>query len=215
MKNFFKRFTFLELGIIFLLAAAIPVAAGVRIDGGLVEKFKRITAKTATITTLNYGTLNPAIDLSSRVPTSTTVNGHALSANVTVIVADLAAGALADGMTATNQTAGDNTNKLATDAFVQSATRLGSWVDKSSNYTAQQAPTDGFVVAYSYKTAAIAELTIFTDGNANPTTERFHNSCPIGEYVGAMCPVRKNDYWKLAASGSATNVTVFWIPSGN
>lgn len=52
------------------------------------------------------------------VPTTRQVNGHALSADVTVTPADLAAGALANGMTATTQAAGDATAKVATDAFV-------------------------------------------------------------------------------------------------
>jgi hypothetical protein len=85
------------------------------------------------------------------VPTSATVNGHALSANVTVSASDLTTGtlphaqlptllsgdipnnaantsgtaaglsgtpALPNGATATTQTVGDNTTKLATDAFV-------------------------------------------------------------------------------------------------
>jgi len=55
----------------------------------------------------------------SRVPTSTTVNGHALTGNVTVAPADLAAGAFATGMTAANQTVGDNSGKLANTKYVR------------------------------------------------------------------------------------------------
>ncbi len=54
------------------------------------------------------------------VPTSTTINGNALSTNVTLTFPQIAAGALANGTTATTQTNTDNTTKLATDAFVQS-----------------------------------------------------------------------------------------------
>jgi hypothetical protein len=51
-------------------------------------------------------------------PNSTTVNGHALTGNVTVSASDLAAGALANGMTATTQTVGDNSTKVATTGYV-------------------------------------------------------------------------------------------------
>ncbi len=62
---------------------------------------------------------NLSSDLGNKVSTSTTVNGHALSGNVTVAPADLAAGALANGMTATTQSPGDNSAKLATTQYVQ------------------------------------------------------------------------------------------------
>jgi hypothetical protein len=60
-------------------------------------------------------------DLAAKVASATTVNGHPLSGNVTVAVSDLAAGALANGMTATTQTAGDNSTKVATTGFVAAA----------------------------------------------------------------------------------------------
>jgi hypothetical protein len=50
-------------------------------------------------------------------PSTTTVNGHALTGNVTVSASDLGAGALSNGMSATTQTAGDSSTKLATTAF--------------------------------------------------------------------------------------------------
>ncbi|MGB8013575.1 MAG: hypothetical protein WCF68_18330 [Terriglobales bacterium] len=53
------------------------------------------------------------------VPTSTTVNGHALSANVTVSASDLTNGTLPSGTTATTPGAGDNSTKLATTAYVK------------------------------------------------------------------------------------------------
>jgi hypothetical protein len=56
--------------------------------------------------------------LSGRVATTTTVNGHALSGNVTVSVSDLTAGALASGTTAMTQSQGDGSTKLATTAYV-------------------------------------------------------------------------------------------------
>jgi hypothetical protein len=51
------------------------------------------------------------------VPNTTTVNGHPLSANVTVSASDLTTGTLANGTTATTQSAKDGSTKLATDAY--------------------------------------------------------------------------------------------------
>lgn len=60
------------------------------------------------------------------VPNTTTVNGHALSANVTVSAGDLTAGTLPAGTAAATQSAGDNSTKLATTAYVRGETYL-SW----------------------------------------------------------------------------------------
>jgi hypothetical protein len=62
--------------------------------------------------------------LPAYVPTSTTVNGHALSANVVVSASDLASGTLPSGTTAATATAGDNSTKLATTAYVKSESFL-------------------------------------------------------------------------------------------
>ncbi len=51
-------------------------------------------------------------------PTSTTVNGHPLSGNVTVSASDLGSGALPNGTTATTQAVGDNSTKVATTGYV-------------------------------------------------------------------------------------------------
>jgi hypothetical protein len=51
-------------------------------------------------------------------PNTTTVNGHALTGNVTVSANELATGALPNGTTAATQAAGDNSTKVATTAYV-------------------------------------------------------------------------------------------------
>jgi len=51
------------------------------------------------------------------VAVTRTVNGHALSSDVTLGYPDLAAGAVADGTTAVTQAAGDNSTALATTAY--------------------------------------------------------------------------------------------------
>ncbi len=86
---------------------------------------------------------------------------------------------------------------------------LGSWVDKSASYGAQQAATDGFVLLihnnYSSK--------IYSDANANPTTVR-SQSAPAGGYnISCITPVRKGDYWKCWVDGGSP--TVYWIPLGS
>lgn len=67
-----------------------------------------------------------AAQVTGAVANTTTVNGHALSANVTVSASDLTAGALPNGTSATNQSGGDNSTKLATTAYVRNETYL-SW----------------------------------------------------------------------------------------
>lgn len=67
-----------------------------------------------------------AAQVTGAVANTTTVNGHALSANVTVSAGDLSAGTLPNGTAASTQSAGDNSTKLATTAYVRGETYL-SW----------------------------------------------------------------------------------------
>jgi len=93
---------------------------------------------------------------------------------------------------------------------------LGSWVDKSSSYGAQQATTDGFVLAYSGKNLGDGQtIRGYTDANANPTTVRQECMGSAGVTIGgSICmPVKKNDYWKVVVS--AGTPTVYWIPLGS
>uniref|UniRef100_A0A6H1ZPW8 Putative tail protein n=2 Tax=viral metagenome TaxID=1070528 RepID=A0A6H1ZPW8_9ZZZZ len=99
-------------------------------------------------------------------------------------------------------------------------TSLGSWVDKSASYGAQQASTDGFVCAYG-TSAQWSSFSGYTDANANPTTQiaRVYGVV-TGEYpfVYAMFPVKKNDYWKIVVNvinGASATMTVYWIPLGS
>jgi hypothetical protein len=56
--------------------------------------------------------------LSGKVSTTVTINGHALSANISLGFSDLAAGALPNGTTAPTQSTGDTSQDIANDAFV-------------------------------------------------------------------------------------------------
>ena len=88
---------------------------------------------------------------------------------------------------------------------------LGSWVDKSSSYAAQQATTDGFIIVSSTSSDDASTMTFYTDSDADPSTVRGVANAGTSTYLGTiMCPVKKDDYWKLVVV-SAT-VKVYWIP---
>lgn len=96
---------------------------------------------------------------------------------------------------------------------------FGAWVDKSTSYGAQQAATDGFVIAYGTMGNG-NYIQGFTDSNADPTTLRAHiqNYGGIGSsgayYIQTITmPVRKNDYWKILTNQSV--ITAYWIPFGH
>jgi len=85
---------------------------------------------------------------------------------------------------------------------------FGSWEGKSAN-TVYQAESDGFVVAYN---TVGSHMKILTDSSNPPTTirqEHFHNNGVGSWHLSAMCPVRKNDYWKVENASS-----VYWLPIG-
>lgn len=94
---------------------------------------------------------------------------------------------------------------------------LGSWVDKSSSYGAQQAATDGFVCAYLTSAGGeTVQISGYTDSNSNPTTVRSASRAANDELavvsIAAM-PVKKGDYWKVVVSGGSP--VVYWIPFGS
>lgn len=104
---------------------------------------------------------------------------------------------------------------------------LGAWEDKSANYGAQQAATDGFVCAGFSNVAqsCVAQLLGYTDALSNPVTLRgtaeassWENS-EVTKYTSFMMPVKKGDYWKVVLSvgyGSDTTTKFFfWIPLGS
>jgi len=99
--------------------------------GGVSSVFGRTGAVAAATGDYSVGQISGAAPLASPVftgtpvvpgyvTTGTTVNGHALTGNVTVSASDLTTGTLANGIAATTQSAGDNSSKLATTAYVRS-----------------------------------------------------------------------------------------------
>ena len=121
-------------------------------------------------------------------PNTTTVNGHALSGNVTVSAGDLSAGALANGMTATTQSPGDNSTKLATTAFVMQQAGLSTtWIPfpgyNSINQaafptTANTAAVFGFIVPTTLTTSKV----LYRVGS---TADNTANTYEIGIYNGS------------------------------
>jgi hypothetical protein len=95
-----------------------------------------------------------------KVSTTITVNGHGLTSNVVVAPEDLAAGALANGMTATTQAPGDSSTKLATTAYVRS--------EIQSVFTCQIFGTTG-LVSYCNWTVPVAITVTQLDVSVNTT----------------------------------------------
>jgi len=87
---------------------------------------------------------------------------------------------------------------------------LGAWVSRSVT-TAYQAATDGFVLATKITAAGTGTVNVYSDTNANPTTER--GRCAGGSSGFVMCPVRKGDYWKVTVDISDSMI-IYWIPLG-
>jgi hypothetical protein len=127
------------------------------------------------------------------VSSTTTVNGHALSSNVTVSAGDLTAGALPSGTTATTQAAGDSSTNVATDAFVASAVAAGTY-----DFTTSSAPSglgcSGSSGSYS--------CTAFPAGNHMCTLYVIGGGAGGGS--GAACSTTSTCYGGGGGAGSAT-----------
>jgi len=86
---------------------------------------------------------------------------------------------------------------------------FGSWLARAAA-TVYQAATDGFVVAYAQNVGAGSYVTILSDGANPPTTIRVNAAGGGAVNSSAMCPVRKDDYWRANLTGG--NQVVYWIP---
>ena len=105
-------------------------------------------------------------------------------------------------------------------ASVLTQVGLGSWIDKTSAYGAQQALTDGLVVCYGHGSVngGDSQVNFYTDGASNPGTLRgriYTNSNTTENYTTITCPVKKNDYWKIVQGASGGVISVYWIPIGS
>jgi hypothetical protein len=106
----------------------------------------------------------------------------------------------------------DANGKLAVKTITASGltSLFGDWLVRLTN-TIYQATTDGFVVVYLPDNSHISS--IVTDANNPPTTSRMAGNEGYPSFPGgAMCPVKKNHYWKVNSTGSPT---VYWLPLGS
>lgn len=108
-----------------------------------------------------------------------------------------------------------------------SASSLSAAVDKSADYGAQLAPSDGFVVVNVYATGTGENYTYaygYTDSNADPTTlyckVAMNDPSGAGTYQGMMhgtftMPVKKGNYWKVVCAQTyVSSWSVRWVPMG-
>ena len=96
---------------------------------------------------------------------------------------------------------------------------LGAWVNKTSSYGAQQAATDGFVIATGWGSIndGVDHVYGYSDSASNPTTLRgiISTNSSTTNVIGSFCfPVKKGDYWKVVHVGSREPFAVWWIPLG-
>jgi hypothetical protein len=167
----------------------VPYASGVQ----FVKNLAKVSASSMLT---NYGTTNNP----SWVPIANAFTNTTLTATVsgTLILANNISGAF-------------------TGIISSSAKILGSWVDKSASYGAQQAVSDGFVLVISGG-GTNQDISAYSDSAADPTTKRgwirYFNAGESNNASTITMPVKKNDYWKVVLdAGSA--ITVYWIPLGN
>jgi hypothetical protein len=93
---------------------------------------------------------------------------------------------------------------------------FGAWVDKSSSYGAQQATTDGVVLARAtLGNDDSTGIKGYTDSNADPSSMKAQataGSTGVGVVVTISMPVKRGDYWKIT---STQTPTVWWIPTSD
>jgi len=111
--------------------------------------------------------------------------------------------------TAPTQTAGNNTTRLATTAFVQAAIgAIGggftSWGSYSIN-TVYRASVDMVVFATIYRADnSVQDLRGYTDSGVGAATLRVRNGSREGSYGSITMNVIKDDYWRVTQTGAGT-----------
>jgi hypothetical protein len=171
------------------------IATGIALPASAVDAITEIAAalKSGSDTTLVTGTKGTTNYISKWNADGDLVDGYALIDDDSMATAS-----------ATNIPSAESVK-----AYVDnSVPALGSWVDKSASYAAQQAATDGFVIAL---TSTNGQLSLYTDGNANPTTKRSACVSVSGFATGTMMPVKSGNYWKVVVDGGTVGA-IYWIP---
>lgn len=110
------------------------------------------------------------------------------------------------------ESAGDEVQLTKAGAVNVTLPKLGAWSDKSADYGAQLASTDGFVMCYAYNAHYVRG---YTDVNADPVTLRAYirdGGDDAGDSGGTfLMPVKSGDSWKVVKD-AGTSFGVFWIP---
>jgi hypothetical protein len=92
---------------------------------------------------------------------------------------------------------------------------LGSSVDKTSSYGAQQATTDGYVEVYGIVNGG-QHIKGYTDGNADPVLQKheiYSGDAAYNVRGSFTMIVKKGNYWKVVSTGNVSSV--LWTPIGN
>lgn len=92
---------------------------------------------------------------------------------------------------------------------------LGSWVDKLSDYGAQLALTDGFVIASGYGGTTSGTIEIRSDSSNPPTTVIVKDGTATTYttlWANVTAPIKKGDYWMVVFTGDCNARYVYWIP---
>ena len=91
---------------------------------------------------------------------------------------------------------------------------LGSWTTATKG-SSTQAATDGFIIIYT-TSANVAIVTIKVEaGDPTPDVVRVKIEPTSGDgtdFLSAMCPVAKDSYYLIEASGVISSVEAFWMP---
>ena len=109
----------------------------------------------------------------------------------------------------------NTTSYLQNNPPTYNVTSFGAWVDKSADYGAQVATTDGIVVASGQGVAPAGVMVAYSDINADPSTVVGEADMVTNYYGGMTFPVNKGNSWKIVFSdGGCSNKKIWWIPLG-